>query len=157
VLVAGLGNVFLGDDAFGVEVVNRLAADGVPVGVTVRDVGIRSLDLAYALADVDDVILVDAVSRGGPPGTIYVLELDTSAGDQPAAIELHGLEPTRLWDVARQLGSAPTRAFVVGCEVGQVADSPPGLSAPVALAVDGAIDAVRSLISRMRAEATADA
>ena len=75
ILIAGIGNIFLGDDAFGVEVARRLVRRRLPDGVRVVDFGIRGLDLTYALLDgYEAVILVDAAPRGGPPGTLYVLE-----------------------------------------------------------------------------------
>jgi hydrogenase maturation protease len=83
VLVACIGNIFLGDDAFGVEVAQRLAGRGLPEGVRVVDFGIRGLDLTFALLDdYEAVILVDATPRGGDPGTLYVLELD---GGEPSS------------------------------------------------------------------------
>ena len=86
VLIAGVGNIFLGDDAFGVAVVQRLARRSLPEGVRVVDFGIRGLDLAYALLDdYDAVLLVDAVPRGGPPGTLYVLEPDCGRPPEPGA------------------------------------------------------------------------
>jgi hydrogenase maturation protease len=158
ILVAGVGNVFLGDDGFGVEVARRLASEMLPNGVIVRDVGIRTLDLAYEMAGIDALVLIDAVSRGGAPGTVYVLELDTKEwGKIPAAAELHGLDPALLWGLAAQLGARPAKAYLVACEVESLEEFAGGLSAPVARAVDGAIDAVRSLVVRVSDEVRADA
>ncbi len=79
ILVAGIGNIFLGDDGFGVEVIRRLSSREFPAEVRVEDFGIRGYDLAYALLDGPDVtILVDAAARGGAPGTIYVIEPDVT-------------------------------------------------------------------------------
>src|SRR4051794_33940377 len=97
VLVAGIGNIFLGDDAFGVEVAQHLARREWPDGVRVVDFGIRGLDLTYALLDgYEVVILVDALPRGGQPGTLYVLEPDRAAlepGEGGPMVEGHGLDP----------------------------------------------------------------
>jgi hydrogenase maturation protease len=89
ILVAGVGNIFLGDDAFGVEVVQRLSQRPQPAGVRLTDFGIRSFDLAYALMDgYDATLLIDALPRGQPPGTLYVLEPDLRALAEaaPAAV-----------------------------------------------------------------------
>jgi hydrogenase maturation protease len=83
VLVAGIGNVFLRDDAFGVEVSRRLMQRALPPGVVVKDFGIRSYDLAYALMeDWNLVIMVDALSRGGDPGTLYLFEPDMRTAEE---------------------------------------------------------------------------
>src|SRR6476659_8714525 len=105
VLIAGVGNIFLGDDGFGVEVVQRLAQRPLPDGVRVVDFGIRGLDLTFALLDgYEAVILVDAVPRGGVPGTLYVLEPEPGAADEPGApgtmVELHSLDPAKVLRLA---------------------------------------------------------
>src|SRR5262249_31904168 len=126
ILVAGVGNVFLGDDAFGVEVVRELARRQLPDGVRVVDFGIRGLDLTYALLDgYDAAIPVDATPRGGRPGTLYVLEVEppepgAAAAAEPA-VEGHNLDPVRVLRLAAAMGSPVRRLFVVGCEPG-----PPG-------------------------------
>lgn len=118
VLVAGIGNIFQGDDAFGVEVIKRLATQKLPDYVTLRDFGIRGFDLAYALMEPWDlVILVDAISRGGSPGTLYVIEPDESLNHSAAKeIDTHGMNPTRALDLVRTLGGTPPKMLVVGCE-----------------------------------------
>ena len=104
VLVAGIGNVFLGDDGFGVEVARRLRGQALGDGVDVADFGIRGVHLAYELADgrYDAAVLVDAVSRGGAPGTFYAIEpdvetsrLESAADPQPDARRGDGLGPAR--------------------------------------------------------------
>ena len=105
VLVAGVGNIFLGDDAFGVEVVQRLARRPLPDGVRVVDFGIRGFDLTYALLDgYEAVILVDAAPRGGRPGTLYVIEPELDDGGEPPAtglmIDPHNLDPARVLRLA---------------------------------------------------------
>ena len=154
VLVAGIGNIFLGDDGFGVEVARRLQQCRLPAGVKVRDFGIRGLDLVYALGeDYDAAILVDAVPRGQLPGTLYVIEPEL--GDEEGVVTLytHGMYPVKVLGLARQLGPVPERVLDVGCEpetrmsgtddeelVGELSD-------PVAAAVDGAVELVESLLA----------
>jgi len=159
ILVAGIGNIFLGDDAFGVEVAWRLSRRALPDHVRVTDFGIRGMDLAYALIDgYDAAILVDAAPRGGDPGTLYVIEPDSEdaeGGREPALIEAHGLNPMRVLDMARALGGRPKRVLVVGCEpatLGDEVEGAMGLSAPVEAAVDGAMAMVESLVSRITEE-----
>lgn len=164
ILVAGIGNIFLGDDAFGVEVAWRLLQNVQPDHVRVVDFGIRGLDLAYALIDgYDAAILVDAAARGGTPGTLYVIEPDMENAQGGAASELveaHAMNPMRVLDMARGLGNCTRRVLVVGCEpetLGDEYEGAMGLSAPVAAAVDGAIGMVESLISQLTRELTAAA
>lgn len=139
VLVAGIGNIFLGDDGFGVEVVRGLTTRSMPEGVTVKDFGIRGFDLAYALLDPwDTVILVDALPRGGVPGTLYTLEPDLSKmGDiasQNMAMNPHGMDPVRVLNLVASLGTIAARVLVVGCEphdFGDELEGRMGLSAVV--------------------------
>jgi hydrogenase maturation protease len=116
VLVAGIGNVFLGDDGFGVALAGRLARRELPAGVEVVDFGIRGMDLAYAMLDGwDAVILLDATPRGEAPGTLYVIEPDIEAID--VAPEAHGMDPVKVLALARTLGGGtPPRTLVLGCE-----------------------------------------
>ncbi|HLH25788.1 MAG TPA: hydrogenase maturation protease [Chloroflexota bacterium] len=164
VLVAGIGNVFLGDDAFGVEVAQRLAARAWPPGVRVVDFGIRAFDLAYALLDEPDVaILVDALPRGEAPGTLYVVEPDLDALDAATAVavDAHTIDPVQVFCLVKALDGRPRRVLVVGCEPATLdADEEGriGLSAPVQAAVDEAIGLVESLVARaLGASAGADA
>ena len=144
-LVAGIGNIFLGDDAFGVEVAQRLAAAPVPAGVEVLDVGIRGVHLAYQLMDgYDELVLVDAVSRGHVPGTVTVLEPSVDALT-PEPLDPHRLEPGPLLASVRALGAMPARVVIVGCEPADLGEGM-GLSPTVADAVEPAIVAVRRLI-----------
>jgi hydrogenase maturation protease len=152
VLVAGIGNVFLGDDGFGVAVADRLARQALPTGVEVVDFGIRGMDLAYALADYDVAILVDATPRGRPPGTLYVIEaeMDTS-GVVP---EAHGMDPAKVLALARELGPLPQRVLVVGCEPATVPDPDDEdvlaqLSEPVRAAVGAAASEVEALLEEL--------
>jgi len=160
VLVAGIGNIFLGDDAFGVEVVDRLQRRALPEYVTVKDFGIRSYDLAYALMeDWDLVILVDALPRGGKPGTLYTMEPEFPvAGETAANIDAHTMNPVAVLRLVSALGGRLGRMLVVGCEPAAVdpsQDGDFGLSAQVKHAIEGAIEIIESLVSRIRREAAA--
>lgn len=154
ILVAGIGNIFLGDDGFGVEVARRLAARPQPDGVTVVDFGIRGYDLAYALVRGSDrTILVDACPRGEPPGTVFVLEpdladLDASNTGQ-AVLDAHELNPVHVLRLARSLGAELMPVIVVGCEPATL--GPPegqmGLSEPVEAAVAEAVTLIERLVA----------
>jgi hydrogenase maturation protease len=152
VLVAGIGNVFLGDDGFGVEVVQRLAEREMPGGVEVVDFGIRGMDLAYALqADYDAVIFVDAAPRGEPPGTISVLEPELDPDE--LVLDTHGMDPVRVLALARTLGDVPDHVYVVACEPELVVhgehdeDLVGELSETVNAAVGEAVQVVVSLVA----------
>jgi hydrogenase maturation protease len=152
VLVAGIGNVLLGDDGFGVEVVRRLASRALPEGVAARDFGIRGVDLAYALSDGwDAAILVDAAARGGAPGTLYVI--DPSVASAAPAVDGHALDPASVLAYVRAVGGAlPASLRVVACEPAHIpADDEieMGLSAPVDAAVDAAVRVVASLVDEL--------
>lgn len=158
ILVAGIGNVFLGDDGFGVEVAHRLAGRSLPGDVTVTDFGIRGYDLAYALVrGADYTILVDACPRGEPPGTVFVLEPDLTDLDArdggPAVVDAHDLNPLHVLRLARSLGAELRKVVVVGCEPATL--GPPeghmGLSDPVRAAVDEAVPLIEGLIARFSA------
>jgi hydrogenase maturation protease len=148
-LVGGIGNIFLGDDGFGVEVVRRLADRSRRADVHIADFGIRSMDLAYALADgYDHVILVDAMPRGRAPGTLYVVEPSRDAA--PPSLAAHELGPAHVLAMAAAFATHPLgRIRVVGCEPATI---PPdgdvfvGLSESVAAAVDRAVDLVEELL-----------
>ncbi len=161
ILVAGVGNVFLSDDGFGVEVVNRLTEAGaLPPEVELADIGIRGVHLAYQLLDgYRALVLVDAASQGGPPGTVFVVEHDLNA---PGAfgntgehlMDAHGMAPdavlTLLKDLAAGVGADNPvgRVIVVGCEPASL-DEGMGLSPPVAAAVDTAVEKVIEIVSDM--------
>ncbi len=157
VLVAGIGNIFLGDDGFGVEVAGRLARRALPDGVDVVDFGIRAMDLAYALADgYDAALMIDAAPRGQPPGTLEVIEPELDP-ELAVGFEAHGLDPVAVLHFARRFGALPRRTLVVGCEPQDLGD-PDGeeihaeLSEPVQAAVDVAVELVCSLIEDLRRE-----
>jgi hydrogenase maturation protease len=156
ILVAGVGNIFFGDDAFGVEVVQRLAGRPLPESVRVVDFGIRGLDLTYALLDgYEAVILVDAVPQGGSPGTLYVIEPQVEPAAEDLMLQTHGMDPARVLRVAAALGGQVPRVLLVGCEPGALGgeeDMQMGLSAPVAAAVAPAVGIVESLITQVLQE-----
>jgi hydrogenase maturation protease len=151
VLVAGIGNIFEGDDAFGVEVIRQLSAQQWPAGVKVADFGIRGYDLAYALLhDYDPIILVDAAPRGGEPGSVYLIELDIAqtlaAGRMPDA---HSMNPSNVLALATSMGNVRGRILLVGCEPAALGgeDGHMGLSGPVAAAIPPAAELVRKLVA----------
>lgn len=154
ILVAGVGNIFLGDDGFGVEVVRRLAGVELPPDVTVTDFGIRGVHLAYELLDGYELaILVDASPRGGQPGTLYVIEPDPAPEPDPDEVpplDAHGMDPAAVLSLLGVLGGQIDRVLVVGCEP-LVADEGMGLSPPVEAAVDQAVALVQDLINEHRA------
>jgi hydrogenase maturation protease len=155
VLVAGVGNVFFGDDGFGVAVAQRLATRALPPGVSVADIGIRGVHLAFELLDgYDLVVLVDAMPMGEPPGTLSVLE--ARADDAPVAPDAHGLDPRTVLALLGSLGGSVGRILVVGCEPATVAPGM-GLSAPVAAAVDTAVDLVERLVVAVAVQAGEEA
>ncbi len=152
ILVAGIGNIFLGDDAFGCEVARLLSQRSLPEGVRVTDFGIRSFDLAYAIMeDYDAVILVDASPRGDAPGTLYLIEpqinkkLDDREGE---VVNAHSMNPVRVLEMVRYLGGQPKKLYVLGCEPGVLdsEDGRMGLSAQVAAAVEPAVNMIKKLI-----------
>jgi hydrogenase maturation protease len=175
-LIAGVGNIFLSDDGFGVEVASRLATADLPDWVRVADYGISGMHLAYDLAEgYESTVLVDATPRGGEPGTVYVMELDTgvpSPADAPTAppapatpapatpapapgapvasggvplLDAHGMQPDVVLGMLNLLGAEPGRVFLVGCEPASI-DEGIGLSEPVSAAVDEAVRIVLDLV-----------
>ena len=156
-LVAGVGNVFLGDDGFGVEAVRRLAAHALPGHVEVADFGVRAVHLAYRLLEgYGTAILVDASSHGGEPGTVYLIDATPTADAPPPGgpvLDGHRMTPDTVLAILRTLsagtgGARPERLFVVGCEPADVGERM-GLSAPVAAALD---EAVRLILRVVRGE-----
>jgi hydrogenase maturation protease len=154
ILVAGIGNVFLADDGFGVVLAERLAERDLPPGVEVVDYGIRGMDLAYALGDgYDAVVLLDAAPRGEAPGTLYVIEPDTG-GDEQVAIDAHGMDPVKVLALARTLGGCVPPTRVVGCEplthmTGEEEDVVAELSEPVRAALDEAERLVETVLAEL--------
>ncbi len=159
ILIAGIGNIFLGDDAFGSEVARRLAVRELPDEVRVVDFGIRGFDLTYALLDGYEVtILVDATPRGEAPGTLYTIEPDLNELDNLDAegmlVETHGMNPMKVLSMVKSMGVEFKRIFLVGCEPAplQSEDGHMGLSEPVQAAVDEAVKVVESLVREILEE-----
>jgi hydrogenase maturation protease len=157
VLIACIGNIFLGDDGFGVEVARHLAGRALPPGVILKDFGIRGFDLTYALLDPYDlVILVDACPRGLEPGSVFLIEPDPVEAprqDAPAARpEPHSMNPMAVLRMLKSMGGAPNRVLIVGCEpadLGSDDEGKLGLSEPVAAAVDEAVTLIETLVSKV--------
>ncbi|HEX4959557.1 MAG TPA: hydrogenase maturation protease [Thermoanaerobaculia bacterium] len=151
ILVAGIGNIFLGDDGFGVAVAQRLAAKPLPAGVRVADFGIRGLHLAFELLEhpEDLTILADATPRGGAPGTVYLIEPDLETlGDAGAGPgDAHDMTPAAVFGLLRSLGGTPRRVLIVGCEPLSTEEEM-GLSPPVELAVDEAVALILDVLAR---------
>jgi len=148
ILVAGIGNIFLGDDAFGSEVARELMRRPQPDGVKVEDFGIRGYDLAFALMDGTDAILIDAVPRGKNPGTLYLIEPDLSHIEGNAAPDGHTMTPIAVLQLVKSLDGRTGRLFLVGCEpsVLESEEDAMRLSEPVQAAVPLAITMIESLI-----------
>ncbi len=165
ILIACIGNIFLGDDGFGVEVARRLMSRKTkryPEGVQVMDFGIRGIELAYTLLDdYEALVLVDAVPRGSPPGTLYLIEPDlVSTGPQQGvevgrvAVDAHSMDPVKVLAFARALGARPIRTLLVGCEPDAIGgedylEMQMGLSEPVQAAVDEAVKMIDSLVDEL--------
>jgi hydrogenase maturation protease len=154
ILVACVGNIFLGDDGFGFEVARALAACPLPPEVEVRDYGIRGLDLVYALLRPwKAVVLVDAIARGGDPGTLYLLqpsEIECEAAE--AAPDAHAMDPVRMLATARSMGKISAAVYILGCEPqdwGEELEGRIGLSAPVAAAIPQAVSMIREITQKL--------
>jgi hydrogenase maturation protease len=149
-LVAGIGNIFLSDDGFGVEVVSRLSRQPVPPGVRVADFGIRGVHLAYELLDGNrGLILVDAVPMGEPPGTVALIEPDCGEpgdGAEAPVVDAHSMSPEVVLATLDRLGGNLEQVYVLACQPASL-DEGIGLSPPVAAAVDGAVDLCRQLLN----------
>jgi hydrogenase maturation protease len=158
ILIAGIGNIFMADDGFGVEVTARLASDTFAPGVRVTDFGIRGFDLAYALIEgFETTILVDACSGEGQAGTLFVIELDPNdpafSGPQQASIEPHAMNPVSVLRTAKSMGGELKRVLLVGCvpETLGPDEGRMGLSEPVTAAVGEAVKLIESLVPRILA------
>jgi len=158
-LIAGVGNIFLGDDAFGVEVAKRLTSEDLPDWVRVEDFGIRGVHFAFHLLDheYETTILVDATARGGEPGTVYLIEPDLDSldtdGSSVSAADAHGMTPEATLRLVRAYGGNPGRLLLVGCEPAS-SDEGMGLSAPVTRAVEEAVTLIRDIVQREAASGT---
>ncbi|MBV9130421.1 MAG: hydrogenase maturation protease [Verrucomicrobia bacterium] len=157
ILVAGIGNIFMGDDAFGSEVARRLMYERLPAEVQVMDFGIRSYDLAYALIDRYDVtILVDVTSQKQSPGTLYLIEPDLSQLDQvdEMMFDAHSMNPGNVLRMLRTLGGSPGKLYLIGCEPAMldVEDGQIGLSEIVKSSIPKAIELIKSLVNDLLSE-----
>jgi len=158
ILVAGVGNAWLRDDAFGGEVARRLEKQGVPSGVTVLDFGTSGLDLAYeVMRGYDALLLVDATRQGGAPGTLYVMEparedVEGSIEDGEM-IDPHDMNPQTVLRFVNATGGWPGKVLVIGCEPGEIDDVGLGLSPAVEAAVAGAMELVLETIAELRTDA----
>ena len=156
ILIAGIGNIFLGDDAFGVEVARRLSAREWPSNIKVTDFGIRGYDLAYALLDgYDTTILVDACPRGEPAGTLYVIEPDLAdlggPEEQQVAVEAHSMNPLNVLRLASSMGGPLKRVLLVGCEPATLGpeEGQMGLSPAIDAVIDDAVKLVESIVNKI--------
>jgi len=159
ILAAGIGNIFMGDDAFGVEVVARLMRMSWPEGVAIRDFGIRGLDLAYALMEnFDAFLMIDAVPRGEEPGTLYIIDIDPDAVHADgAAFDPHSLDPLRVLQTVKSMGGSPKRVMLLGCEPrplteDELNEGSMSMSEAVTASLDEAVSMAQSLITRLIAE-----
>jgi hydrogenase maturation protease len=160
ILIAGIGNIFFGDDAFGVEVIRELTKSPLPEGVNAVDFGIRSYDLAYAIMDgYAATILVDITARGEHPGTVYLIELDQEKiGDLEGTVaDGHSLDPVAVLRLTQSLGGQIERLYLVACEpaVLETEDGRIGLSEPVQAAVPEAVRTIHRLVNKLRSETAA--
>lgn len=153
ILVAGVGNIFRGDDAFGVVVAQRMSRGRLPAGVEVVDFGISGIDLTYALLDgYDAAILVDTAKRGAAPGTVSIIRPELPAGAAPPGdivLDSHHLDPAKVLCAVEAYGGGCRRILLVACEPETFGDEETGamgLSVPVALAVEAAVKAIEQLV-----------
>jgi hydrogenase maturation protease len=152
ILIAGIGNIFFGDDAFGTRVAQQLLLENnLPPTVRVKDLGIRSLDLTYTLLEPWElVILIDAMPRNNPPGTLVLFEpeLPKNPDDANLCLDGHSLDPVRSLLLARSLGPIPPRVLVLGCEPADITPDNDTLTAEVQAAMPRALDMIRELIEQ---------
>jgi hydrogenase maturation protease len=158
ILIAGVGNAWLQDDAFGAEVARRLVQRALPPGVSVMDVGTSGLDLAYeVMRGYSALVIVDVSRQGGEPGTLYVIDVESD--DVPASIEdgetidPHSMDPMTMLRFVRVMGGWPGRVQVIACEPAEVHDVGVGLTPAVEAAVDRAIDLVLDTVEELRSDA----
>ena len=160
ILIAGIGNIFLGDDGFGPEVIRHVSPglstrDHAGVSVTVVDYGIRGMHLAYdLLEDWRALVLIDAVPDRGSPGAVHVFEADHGSLGATAGLDAHGMDPGAVFASLEALGGSAPPTIVIGCEVHSVEDGI-GLSDVVAAAVPRAADAIDSVLQTLAAESDA--
>lgn len=145
ILVAGIGNIFLGDDGFGPEVLRHVGLTEPSVRLT--DYGIRGMHLAYdLLADWEALVLVDALPCRGAPGTVHVFEADHESLTATVGLDAHAMDPATVFASLNALGGTAPYTVVVGCEVADVEDRM-GLSDDVAAAVPDAVHAIDDVVA----------
>ncbi|MGV0643419.1 hydrogenase maturation protease [Mycolicibacterium sp. XJ879] len=151
ILVAGIGNIFLGDDGFGSEVIRRLPESLAAPRVRIVDYGIRGVHLAYDLLDgCQALVLVDAIPNQGAPGTLHVLKADHETVTAATGLDGHAMDPQAVFASLTALGGTPPETVVIGCEAANV-DEGIGLSAMVEAAVPGAVQAVVDAVAELSA------
>ena len=154
ILIAGIGNIFLGDDGFGVEVARRMLSRPRPDAVRIVDFGIRGFDLSYALQDgYETTILVDAYPHGQEPGTVSVVEPDLNdlAAEAGGFVQPHAMNPMNVLRMARAMNGSLKRVLLVGCEPETLGgdEGYMGLSEVVESAVDAAVDKIEAIVNRI--------
>jgi hydrogenase maturation protease len=155
ILVAGIGNIFLGDDGFGPEVIRHGSGQLSGADVRVVDYGIRGMHLAYDLMEEwTALILIDAVPSQGSAGTLHVFEADHESPDATAGMDAHSMDPAAVFASLRALGGAAPYTIVIGCEVDNIEDGI-GLSDAVAAVVPDAVRAAESAIELVRSQTAA--
>ncbi len=153
--MAGIGNIFLGDDGFGPEVIRYVPRESVDPRVQVVDYGIRGMHLAYDLLDgCAALVLIDAIPNQGEPGTLHIFEADHENVSTTAGLDAHAMDPGAVFASLNALGGTPPHTVVIGCEVANVQDGI-GLSEVVAAAVPGAVRAVQSVVADLLARTVA--
>ena len=154
ILVAGIGNIFHGDDGFGVEVARRLMSRELPAAARVVDFGVRGLDLAYAMQDgYENTILIDAFPHGQPPGTVSLVKPDTEQiPDGPGnLVEPHSMNPMNVLRMAKAMNGSLNQVLLIGCEPATLGgdEGRMGLSEPVEQAIEKAVNATEALVKRI--------
>jgi hydrogenase maturation protease len=155
ILVAAIGNLWLGDDGFAGEVAKRLRERDLPTDVAVADFGTGGLDLAYeVMRGYDALVLVDVTRQGGDPGTLYVMDVDPESIeggiDDGVQIDPHGMDPETVLRFVKATNGWPGKVVVIACEPEQVEEVGIGLSAPVEAAVEGAVQLVVETVEELR-------
>jgi hydrogenase maturation protease len=158
ILVAGIGNAFLGDDGFGGQVARKLEGGELPSGVSVFDFGTGGLDLAYeVMRGYDALVLIDISRQGEPPGTLYVMEPDPAEVEggieDGETINPHAMDPQTVLRFVKSVGGWPGKVVIVACEPTEVGEMKWGLSEAVDAAVDRAVEVVLKTVERLRTDA----
>ena len=158
ILVAGIGNTWMGDDGFGAAVVKRLEGRELPNGTVVFDFGTGGLDLAYeVMRGYDAMVLIDVSRQGGEPGTLYVMEAleeEVEAGiEDGQVLNPHAMDPQTVLRFVKTLGAWPGKVLVVACEPASLEEMSVGLSPEVERAVTGAVDLVGETIAELQSDA----